>query len=82
MILKTVVINDSHDEALRILDAIIDERRAPVEVSPSKLAHSLGISEGKVRYNVRQFVKLGYLRPVGKLYAPTDKVRLVKVEGL
>lgn len=74
-IVKAVKITDTKDESLKILNAILPERRtAGVEVSPMKIARELGISEFKVRYNVQKFVELGYLEHVGRLYQPTKKV--------
>ncbi len=78
MIEKAVIINDSRSEQLRILDAVIPDRRVAFEVSPTELAKQLGVGEATVRYNVRNFVKLGYIRPVGKLYEPTKKIVFLK----
>jgi DNA-binding IclR family transcriptional regulator len=78
MIERAVIINDSRDESLRILDAIISDRRVGVEISPTELAKQIGVTESTVRYNVRKFVKLGYLRPVGRTYEPTKKIVFLK----
>ena len=80
MIEKAVIINDSRNESLRILDAIIPDRRVAFEISPSELARQLGVTESTVRYNVRNFVKLGYIRPAGRLYEPTKKIVFLKKE--
>ncbi len=80
MIERAIIINDSRDESLRILDAILADRRVGVEVSPTEIGKQLGVTESTVRYNVRKFVKLGYLRPVGRIYEPTKKVLFLKTE--
>ena len=78
MIERAVIINDSRNESLRILDAIIPNRRVAFEVSPTEVAKQLGVTESTVRYNVRNFVKLGYIRPNGRLYEPTKKIVFLK----
>lgn len=74
MSVKVIRIDDTQDETLRILNAILSERRVWIEVSPSKVGSALGIQEGVVRYNIKKLVKLGYIRPIGRGYEPTDKV--------
>ncbi len=77
-IVKAVRIEAAEDEAMRVLNAVLPERKAPVDISPMKIAHALGMSESTVRYNVKKLVRLGYLRTVGNCYEPTEKVLFLK----
>lgn len=78
MYVKAIKLESAKDESLRILNAILGDRRDYFEVSPSKVAAELGISEGNVRYHLKKLVKFGYLRVVGDGYKPTDKVLFLK----
>lgn len=73
-IVKAVKINEAETEMFRVLNAILPERKTFVQVSPTKIAHALFISESSVRYNVKKLVELGYLIQEGRAYKPTDKV--------
>lgn len=76
--IKAIIINDSRDETLRVLDAILGDRKTWFEYSPSETAHQLGLPESTVRYNVRKLVKLGYLRVDGRGYSPTERVQYLQ----
>ncbi len=81
IVVKAVRISSAKDESLRILNEIlsVSDRRSRIEVSPSKIAQKLGTTESTVRYNVKKFVALGYLRSIGnRYYEPTGEVLFLK----
>ena len=74
MYMKAIRIDETEDETLRILNAVLSDRRTWIDIKPSKVAVQLGVSEAVVRYNVKKLFKQGLLCVKGSGYVPTDKV--------
>ena len=79
MYVKALILNDTEDDTLRVLIAVLPERRTWVEISPSKGAKELNMSEGSVRYQIKKLEKLGYIRPEGRGYMPTDQLLFLNI---
>ncbi len=79
MYVKALKLNETTDDTLRVLNAVLPDRRAWIEISPAKVAQALNMSEGAVRYQVKKLERLGYLRADGRGYMPTDQLLFLNI---
>lgn len=83
MCVKAIQINEQSSEfCFRLLAAMFPNGESPQQVSFSRLAARLGVSEEVVRYNVRKLQKCGYIVSYGVDvgYALTGKVLIFNKE--
>ena len=79
MYVKALKLNETTDDTLRVLNAVLPDRRAWVGILPAEGAQALNMSEGAVRDQVKKLERLGYLRADGRGYMPTDQLLFLNI---